>query len=874
VTAEPATLKAASPSPQALLPANDAPPSRLKHLAAIALLGCDRAPGAEATPARLLDEAARAGARSRAGFVRRTTFQAVSPCPPDAVAEAPPAAMATLQRLLSTPDAGLLEEWADLALSHQRRVSVVAVPSLLDWWARQTQPSERIFAVCGRAGPWLAAHNPAWNRSVATADIPTNAEDLWQSGSPPERRALLRTIRRHDRARALAMVQSTWKTDGAAERESFLGELQEGCTLDDEPFLETALDDRSSAVRSTAASVLAALPGSSLRARMAERLATMIVSTSTGKASASRGFALQPPAKLDPSWARDGVEELPNQTRGRRGAWLGQVIRAADRQVWAETTGLTPAEVLAVLAADDFAEQALKALIDSVTALPDLTWAQALLDQALGRKAFNVNDFMNLTEAFPPALSEPFVLHGLGDPRLTGLDRWTFASFVRHRWAADFAAGVLASLNTPIREVRHRDQAAFPFGDIARVIPPSHADDLIHALATATGQDPDVLAVQGVRLVSKAAIAPPAPGPAPATHTLRQAAESQYAAELAALAKADSAPRPPRWNLSPAAVVNYLMGGVLADGTVITPKYVGNRRLIEIAVTTLLTDRALLLLGVPGTAKSWVSEHLAAAISGDSTLLVQGTAGTPEEAIRYGWNYALLLAKGPTREALVPSPVMRGMTEGKIVRVEELTRVPSDVQDTLITILSEKTLPIPELNEESRAVKGFNIIATANDRDKGVNELSSALKRRFNTVVLPVPETAEEEVSIVQRRVVQLGRALDLPAETPVLEEIRRVVTVFRELREGKTADGKSKLKQPSGSLSTAEAISVITSGIALAAHFGDGTVKAADVASGMIGAIIKDPVQDRVVLQEYLETVVKERDGWKDLYRACKAVI
>ncbi len=359
-----------------------------------------------------------------------------------------------------------------------------------------------------------------------------------------------------------------------------------------------------------------------------------------------------------------------------------------------------------------------------------------------------------------------------------------------------------------------------------------------------------------------------------ATEALRGTAESQFAAELAALAKADDRPRPAKWKLSPAAVVTYLMGGKLKDGTVITPKYVGNQRLMEIAVATLVTDRALLLLGVPGTAKSWVSEHLAAAVSGDSTLMVQGTAGTPEEAIRYGWNYALLLAKGPSREALVHSPVMRGMTEGKIVRVEELTRVPSDVQDTLITILSEKTLPVPELNEEVRAVRGFNIIATANDRDKGVNELSSALKRRFNTVVLPVPDTMEEEVEIVQRRVTQMGRALDLPTEKPVIEEIKRVVTVFRELREGKTTDGKSKLKQPSGTLSAAEAISVITSGIALAAHFGDGTLKAGDVASGMMGAIVKDPVQDKIVMQEYLETVIKERDGWKDLYRACKEVL
>lgn len=247
-----------------------------------------------------------------------------------------------------------------------------------------------------------------------------------------------------------------------------------------------------------------------------------------------------------------------------------------------------------------------------------------------------------------------------------------------------------------------------------------------------------------------------------AAQALRPHAEGAFAAELAALAAQDDRPRPERWRLSPWAVATYLLGGTLSDGTVITPKYVGPRRIVEVAVTTLATDRALLLLGVPGTAKTWVSEHLAAAVSGDSTLLVQGTAGTPEEAIRYGWNYARLLAHGPSRDALVPSPVMRAMSEGMTARVEELTRIPADVQDTLITILSEKTLPIPELGQEVQAVRGFNLIATANDRDRGVNDLSSALRRRFNTVVLPLPESAEAEVDIVSRRVDQIGRSLDL----------------------------------------------------------------------------------------------------------------
>ncbi|MEV6932112.1 AAA family ATPase [Dactylosporangium sp. NPDC051485] len=359
---------------------------------------------------------------------------------------------------------------------------------------------------------------------------------------------------------------------------------------------------------------------------------------------------------------------------------------------------------------------------------------------------------------------------------------------------------------------------------------------------------------------------------APVAETVqRRHAEDEFAAELVALAAGDERPRPPGWRLSPAAVVTYLLGGEAADGTVIVPKYVGPRRLIEVAVATLATDRALLLLGVPGTAKTWVSEHLAAAISGDSTLLVQGTAGTPEEAIRYGWNYARLLAEGPTRAALVPSPVLRAMADGRIARIEELTRVPSDVQDTLITILSEKTLPVPELGEEVQARKGFNVIATANDRDRGVNELSSALRRRFNTVVLPVPSGVEEEVDIVARRVAALGKALELPELPPAAEEIRRVVTVFRELRNGVTEDGRTKLKSPSGTLSTAEAISVVTNGMALAAHFGDGVLRAGDVAAGILGAVVKDPVSDQVVWQEYLETVIREREGWRDFYRAAR---
>lgn len=355
---------------------------------------------------------------------------------------------------------------------------------------------------------------------------------------------------------------------------------------------------------------------------------------------------------------------------------------------------------------------------------------------------------------------------------------------------------------------------------------------------------------------------------------IRLPVEQAYAAELQALARNDDRQRPAGWSLSPKAVLTYLLGGKADDGTLITPKYVGRRRLMETAVATLATDRALLLLGVPGTAKSWVSEHLAAAIMGDSTLIVQCTAGTDENQIRYGWNYAQLLAKGPSQEALVPTPLYRAMQDGKLCRLEELTRMGSDVQDTLITVLSEKMMPIPELNTSIYAQRGFNIIATANNRDKGVNELSSALKRRFNVVVLPLPEDMAEEVAIVSKRVGEMAGGLDLPVPKNVGEEIARVLTIFRELRSGATSDGKVTLKTPSGSLSTAEAIATMVGGLSQAAWFDSGKLGAEGLAASLVGAIIKDPVQDKLVLEEYLETVLKKRPDYAGYYAALNAAI
>jgi MoxR-like ATPase len=353
---------------------------------------------------------------------------------------------------------------------------------------------------------------------------------------------------------------------------------------------------------------------------------------------------------------------------------------------------------------------------------------------------------------------------------------------------------------------------------------------------------------------------------------LRLPAEMKYQLELDALAAADSAPKPPRWRLSPKAVETYILGSdAPVGGVTITPKYIGDRALIQVAIATLASDRALMLAGEPGTAKSWLSEHLTAAICGNSLLTVQGTAGTSEEQLKYGWNYSLLLAEGPSQKALVASPILRAMRAGQIARVEEITRTSPEVQDALISILSEKQIAIPELNETVHAERGFSIIATANTRDRGVNEMSAALKRRFNFVVVPVVEDLEQEIRIVQKREAELRNDYQVGVAAP--EELARMlVTLFQELRRGATTDGKTKVKSPQGVLSTAEAISVLFNGGILAQSFGSGSVTGEEIARSLAGALAKEGREDLKVLKEYVETVAKGRSGpWKAFYQAAK---
>jgi MoxR-like ATPase len=350
---------------------------------------------------------------------------------------------------------------------------------------------------------------------------------------------------------------------------------------------------------------------------------------------------------------------------------------------------------------------------------------------------------------------------------------------------------------------------------------------------------------------------------------IKASPEIRYQAELEHLMQTDDKPKPEGWRLSPQAVRRFILGDSAAQ---VARKFYGNDALVERAIVTLMGNQGLMLVGEPGTAKTFLSELLAAAICGDSGLTIQGTAGTTEDQIKYTWNYALLLAEGPSDRALVPAPVYQGMTEGKLVRFEEITRCPPEVQDGVISIMSDKQLLIPEWGEKGRvfAKRGFNLIATANLRDRGVNEMSAALKRRFNFETVQPIADPEFETTLVLQEVSQQLEQTDTRVELST-DVIRMLVTAFQDLRQGQTGDG-TQVKTPDTVMSTAEAVNVVMSAALRSAYLGDGRLGAEDVAAQLWGVAVKDNAEDRKKLKHYLNTVGQERarkdKHWKALVK------
>lgn len=354
-----------------------------------------------------------------------------------------------------------------------------------------------------------------------------------------------------------------------------------------------------------------------------------------------------------------------------------------------------------------------------------------------------------------------------------------------------------------------------------------------------------------------------------AAQVQRPPAEVAFAGELDRLAGWDPGPVPPGWRLSPPALERFILGDRELD---ISRKVVVPRALITRLIIALATHRGAMLVGVPGTAKSWLSELLAAGISGDSTLTVQGGAVSDVNQLLYSWNQALLKAHGPCAEALVPGPVFRAMEQGRILRFEEIARCSTEIQDGILSILSERQVLVPELDGEPGVLfarPGFNIIATSNTLDRGVREMSAALKRRMNfETIEPIPDI-NDEVEVVIREASRALRESGVPvAVAPDLVEV--LVTVFHELRNGQTIDGRSTDRLAAAVMSTAEAVSVVHALGIHAHYYRDGCMHDEDLIHFLVGASLKDDREDRRRLRHYFDTEValRKAPAWQALYR------
>jgi hypothetical protein len=432
------------------------PQARLRALAATATIGTDRVGGDATVVDSLLTEVATCGLHARAGWRPQVHAGSLIPCPPDERPVAPAPAIARLQMLLAERDAGLIEEWATLAVARAVRIDGATAPLVLDWWARQARRPPAVFAALGRLGEWLAALNPDWGTRATASEIPADVDTRWQLGTSVERLALLTSVRRLDRARALTLLASTWDEDAAADRQRFLEVLMAQASIGDEPFLEAALDDRSKVVRRQAAAVLARVTASRLRQRLSAAARQCISVQSRGLVRQRTAITLQPPESFDPAWERDGIESRPPKGVGQRAWWLRQLLAGADLAIWTDLTGLTPAAVLESLQGDDFAADAVYALVAAARLARDPEWSAAVARHLVRQASIEIDTIVALLGALHDVDAERLALEIAASDALATIERWEAIAAIDRPWSPAFSRDVMTMLST---------HAASPSGD-------------------------------------------------------------------------------------------------------------------------------------------------------------------------------------------------------------------------------------------------------------------------------------------------------------------------------------------------------------------------------------------------------------------------
>lgn len=379
-----------------------------EDLVTAALLGTDRRTPPDGvltsgkdTPAALLDAAVVHTVRRRAGLLPAPAAPRLEPAPHDVHPQLPGAARRRLAQLLadrSAPSPGggrrgtapdlteLLPQWLATANEHSYQAPPSLLPSLLEAARARTDLRPQALAFAGSRGLWLARLNPDWKyalRGASGASALPDTEDaeavqrLWDEGLFAERVSLLAAVRVRDAAAALELLSATWATERAEDRLMFLDSLRAGLSDADEPFLETALTDRSRNVRATAAELLSALPHSALAGRMAARASSCV---SLDRSEGAASISVEAPHECDTDMQRDGVVPSPPSGRGERSWWLGQLVQAAPLSAWpGRLGGRTAADIVALPVAEGWRQELHAAWCRAAVRQQDAEWSRALL---------------------------------------------------------------------------------------------------------------------------------------------------------------------------------------------------------------------------------------------------------------------------------------------------------------------------------------------------------------------------------------------------------------------------------------------------------------------------------------------------------------
>ena len=398
----------------------------------------------------LLSQAVLAGLHEQIG---RLPAQDPSPAPTPAPAEhqarVTRSAHVILQNLLGGETPQLLPEWLKLAAAHGRIVHPEALPALLTLGAQKPELRPGITPVLGHRGVWLAHHFPpgSWVHDPATPEA-----SPWETGSPESRLAFLQHTRQTHPDRARELLAQTWNQESPDDRARLVATFEIGLSSNDEPFLESALDDRRMEVRRASVRLLARLPESRWAGRMRERVSPLLTWV-PGTPGGLLGLREAQPARLevilpaacDKPMQRDGIEAKPLPGFGEKAGWLIQMLEFLPLHHWTHTWQTTPSQIVAASDTGECANELFEAWTRAALFQSQSDWAEALFESAVRNQ--RITHLPKLLSVLRPDQREAQMLQLLNpDNVFIRPFLGTIVACLDHPWTQPFSRTMIAFL--------------------------------------------------------------------------------------------------------------------------------------------------------------------------------------------------------------------------------------------------------------------------------------------------------------------------------------------------------------------------------------------------------------------------------------------